>query len=416
MISSAASDATWRLGSAAVVISFAFDPLGAQANTVALLAVIVAALQVFGRIPTDYSANSMLLVLSGAIVGIAALEILNPNVPSLSVGLVGFRKTATFVLGIIVGLGWRGSRLQGLRLTWWCMLTAGAVSLVVHIGFPAVAQAVPRAAGQYTSMIGGTMRMQGLLAGPFHVSMLGVFLVLSALAPACIIRQRWLRAVAAMAGLACVYLAQVRTGLLALAIGAMVMLFVARSLDQFIYRLTAVVVLAVSGVAFAGPIIEFARRFELVGRILDYGLDDSRFVGRFDNWLRGWELVERSPLTGWGSGSAGDTLGQSFLGFEHVTSHNAVLKLAIEGGLLQGILFLSLCVGLVWAVRPAQDPSHWGLAAATTFIVFGAVGAAQEALPVSLGLAVIWGLCAGKPFAKHLGEKRENGTSAKAFR
>lgn len=395
------SDTIWQLGSAAVVLAFALDPLGNLPNVAALAVILVAAMQVLVIKPVNDTTNITLLALTAVIVLIAGLEILNPNVPSLTAGLLGFRKSATFLLGIAIGLGWRGSRLHGLRLTWWCMFAAASVSLVVHLALPAVEQAIPRSATKYTSELGGVERMQGLLAGPFHVSMLGTFLFLTALAPGIVIRQRWIRVAAAATGLACVYFSQVRTGLVAVAVGAAVMMLVTGSAERWVKRLTVLSALSILSVVYINPLTDYARQFTALRLLFDGGLEDTRFTGRFTSWSRGLDMIDRSPFIGSGSGSAGDTLGSYFVGGEHLTSHNTFLKYAIEGGIFQGLLFAALCIGVAIAVRPRHDPTRFGIVAGVTFLVFAMVGAAPESLPVSFGLAVILGLCVRRPTPVH---------------
>ena len=388
------SDTTWKLGSAAVILAFALDPLGNVAGAAALVVVIVASLQVFLMRRKDDTTNFLLIALTAIIVIIAALEILNPNVPSVTVGLLGFRKTATFLLGLAIGLGWRGSRIQGLRLTWWCMFATASVSLVIHLVFPAIEESIPRNADKYTALISGMVRMQGVLAGPFHVSMLGVFLVLSALAPGIVIKSRWVRLTAAVVGSLCVYFAEVRTGLVALAVGALVMMLITGSARRWVNRLILLAAFGILGVIYIEPLTEYARQSVGFRRLLDAGLDDTRFTGRFTTWSTSLDMIDRSPFLGSGSGSAGDTLGQYFAAGDRVTSHNTFLKYAVEGGIFQGLLFASLCIGLALAVRPSRDSTRFGAAAGLTFLCFALVSAAPEALPISLGLAITVGLCA----------------------
>lgn len=390
------SATTWRLGSAALVMSFVLDPLGNGPKTVAFVVVLLAAIQVFVSKPVDDTVNITLLVLTATIVGIAALEIINPNVPSLEVGLIGFRKSATFLLGVAMGLGWRGSRMGGLRLAWGLLLAEAVISLLIHLAFPSIERSIVRRSGLSTWNIGGVERMQGLLGGPFHVSMLGAFLFISAFAPGIVIRQRWLRVTAAVVGLACVYFSQVRTGIAAIAIGALILTVATGSARRWVGRLTSVAAVGVLAVAFIDPLTEYARKVTALRVLLDSGLEDKRFTGRFTTWSKGLEMVDQSPLVGNGSGSAGDTLDSYFVGAEHVTSHNVFLKYAVEGGVFQGILFISLCIGLGLAVRRRRDPTLFGLAAGVSLLAFGAVGSAVEAIPVSLGMAVILGLCARK--------------------
>lgn len=393
----AAPATLWRLGSAAIILAFAFDPLGNLPNVAVLAVIIIAAVQalLIKRSKAD-STNVALLVLSGTVAIIGTLEILNPNVPSLSVGLLGFRKSVAIVLGLVIGLGWLGSRLQGLRLVWWCMFLTASVSLATHLFFPALAQAIPRKADRYTSLISGVERMQGLLAGPFHVSMLGVFLVLAAMAPPKVIPSRALRIVSILVGVGCIYYSQVRTGLVALAVGALAMVLVTGNMKQWAGRIFAFVGLALLSVVYINPLTQYLRQFTALRMLLDGGLGDSRFSQRYKSWSGAWDMVDRSPLWGHGSGSAGDTLGPYFVGGEHLTSHNTFFKYAVEGGVIQGVLFVGLCLGVAIAVRPSRDATRFGIAAGITFLTFGLVGAASEALPISFGLAVTVGLCALK--------------------
>lgn len=375
---------------------FVFDPLGDIANAVALAVVLIAAFSVFTARDLNRQVNATLLMLAGLIVLIAALEILHPNVPAFSIGLIGFRKSATFVLGIAIGIGWKGSRLDALRLAWWCLLVSATASLIVHIGFPSIEGSIAREAGKYTSQIGGIDRMQGLFAGPFHVSMVGVFLVLSALTPKLVIEKNSLRIWAAAVGLACVYFAQVRTGLVALGAGAALMLLLTGSAQRWANRFLGAAALGILAAVYIGPVSEQVRRFTALRRLFDGGLEDQRFTGRFESWSTGIDMITRSPVVGSGSGSAGDTLGRYFAAGQHVTSHNAFLKYAVEGGLAQGVLFAALCIGIGFAVRPSRDATHFGIAAGVPLLVFSVVGAASEALPIAFGMAVILGLCTVK--------------------
>lgn len=382
------------------MLAFVVSPLGNFANAIALAVVLVAALQVIltsaGHGPAARDVNRVLLFLAATIVLIAALEVLNPNIPTLQVGLIGFRKSATFLLGVIIGLGWLGNPVRALRLTWWCLYATAITSLVVHFALPSLEGLITRTAGEATKIIGDSSgfsyRMQGLLAGPFHVSLLGAFLFLSALTPG-VVSSRFLRLSAAGAGLACVLAAGVRAGFASVVVGAIVIGFFSWSVSQFVQRMLALVVFSTLGLIFRDPIIEFARKLPAIRLTMDHGLQDKRFTGRFQSWSEGLDMIQRSPLVGNGSGSSGDTLEQYFARSDFVVSHNAFLKYFVEGGIIQGILFASFCIGLAFAIRPSRDSTRLGLAAGIPMLSFAMTGSAVEAIPISLGLAVILGLC-----------------------
>jgi O-antigen ligase len=224
--------------------------------------------------------------------------------------------------------------------------------------------------------------------------MLGVFLFLTALVPGIGVRQGRLRVVAAGIGLACVYFSQVRTGLIALAIGVLVLTIASGSLQRWVNRLLVLVSLVILGLVFVDPLTTYASQFTALRTLLERGIEDTRFTHRFTSWSTSLDMIDASPFTGYGSGSAGDTLGPYFAAGEHVTSHNTFMRYAVEGGVLQAVLVAVLCVGLLVAVRPSRDTTYYGLIAGTTFLVFAFVGAAPESLPIAFGLAVTWGLCA----------------------
>ncbi len=399
-ITSPVDSGIWRLGSTALVLAFVAAPLGNAANAIALALLLAAALQVVlanaGHGSAAQNVNRVLLFLAVAIIFIAALQVLNPNIPTLQVGLVGFRKSATFLLGAIIGVGWLGNPVRALRLAWWCLYATAVISLVVHFALPSLEQAITRQAGAAVVEIGdsagSSIRMQGLLAGPFHISLMGTFLFLSAIAPG-VISNRILRLSAAGAGFACVFASGVRTGFVALAIGALVIGAYSGSVSRFVGRIVAVVIFSVIGFLFRGPIIELARTVPAIRYTLDQGLRDRRFTGRMDSWSEGLEMVGKSPLIGYGSGSSGDSLERYFARSDFVVSHNAFLKYFVEGGMFQGFLFISLCIGFALAIRPGRDSTRLGLAAGIPMLVFAMTGSAVEAIPVSLGLAVILGLC-----------------------
>jgi O-antigen ligase len=384
---------TWLLGSAAIVSAFVLDPLGPAPGVVSLSVLLLAALQVFISKPFDSDSSRGLIALTAAIVFIAAIEILNPNIPSIEIGLIGFRKSAAFILALTIGLGWRGSRMRALRLVWWCMFVTAVTSLLVYLLFPSIEQAVTRGADRWSAELDGAARMQGLLSGPFHISMLGVFLALSALAPSLVLPRLWLRLAAMAVGLACVSFSLVRTGFLALIFGSIVMLLAAGTARLWALRTIGFAGLVAAVAVFSTPIAEYAQRNVAIKRIFDQGLGDQRVTGRYDTWGRSIDLISRSPFVGHGSGSAGDTLGYAFAGREHVTSHNVFLKYAVEGGVIQMALLFALVTAVALAVRPARDPSRFGMAAGVTILGFSLTGSALEAIPVSVGLAVVLGLC-----------------------
>ncbi|MCK5757086.1 MAG: hypothetical protein KAH46_30715, partial [Mycobacterium sp.] len=141
-MTSSSHGGVWPLGTAALLIVFVGDPFGNVVNAVALVLVVIAALQVLTTKPASATTNTVILALAAMMLAIATLQILHPNVPSLTIGILGFRKSAMVLLGVIIGVGWRGSRVYGLRLAWWCLFGAASLSLVVHLAFPSIEQSI----------------------------------------------------------------------------------------------------------------------------------------------------------------------------------------------------------------------------------------------------------------------------------
>lgn len=102
-----------------------------------------------------------------------------------------------------------------------------------------------------------------------------------------------------------------------------------------------------------------------------------------------------SPVYGWGSGSAGDTLGSAFAGGEHVTPHNILLKFAVEGGLiglaLLGAVVASIVSGLTWRSVHGQLAT----VSAVGLLAMGITGSAIDTLPVSYLALMLVGLGIG---------------------
>jgi O-antigen ligase len=282
-----------------------------------------------------------------------------------------------------------------LRLINLLLLGTAGVSLAVHYISPALELAlVPRSAGIYTYMYGGAVRAQGILSGPFHLSMLGTYLLLAGLYESLFLRRIVVPAAFALVGAACVLETEVRTGMvIALAgtalylVGILVILL--RRSFAYVFVLLAVALLVLS----FGTWVAFGDAESLPKSVTSLATlgQDQRAVGRVETWRESVSLAIESPGLGWGTGSAGDTLGSLFTGnVRHVTAHNVFLKYLVEGGVLAGALFVGLVVMLGYQLLRGPRPSRaYGLMAFGVLIGFGVTGASVEAIPVSPILAVI---------------------------
>jgi hypothetical protein len=143
----------------------------------------------------------------------------HPNVSSLSVGLLGFRKSVMFLLMVAVGLSLRRRYADcAARAVVLVLLALSELTLLVHLLAPDVEQAVTRAAERYTSLFAGEQRLQGLLPGPFHVALMGAVVAIYGLLNALNSRTCG-HLVTGLIGLLVVQQTQVRSAFVAVAVG-----------------------------------------------------------------------------------------------------------------------------------------------------------------------------------------------------
>lgn len=314
------------------------------------------------------------------------LGLLHPNVPTLAVGVVGWRKSIFALVGLGLGATVFARHRRFLeRLIVW-LLTAGiGLSIVIHIRFPGFESGVARAAGDETGTFGGVARLQGIYPGPFHVALAASFLVVWSC-----VRLRESRFVALtvlIVGLLGVHLAQVRSSYVALALATCVFVWRQEGTSRRVRTVLAVIAAVIALSSVASPIGQgsaFSSFSDLSG--------DDRLIGRFETWEAAGQLIASNPFVGHGPGSAGDTMAPEFIGADHITSHNVLLKWAVEGG---AVGLLIVVAALVYVGRPLvrsrESPLDPALAGIVVFMVFGATGAIVEANPVSFFLATLIG-------------------------
>jgi O-antigen ligase len=99
-------------------------------------------------------------------------------------------------------------------------------------------------------------------------------------------------------------------------------------------------------------------------------------------------------LFGAGPGSAGSTLGARFPFIDYVTPHNDVLKFAVEGGLVGGLLFVLFNFSLL---KTSIKKIHSDFILLIIFIIwlsFGSVTSMVEAQPFSTLFCIYFGYTA----------------------
>ncbi|WP_197378192.1 O-antigen ligase family protein [Mycolicibacterium mengxianglii] len=265
------------------------------------------------------------------------------------------------------------------------VLLAG--SIVTYFWFPQLT-VKSTDAGIYTGMFQGQERMQGLFSGPFHVALAALLLIGWA-----IVRMRTDRLLATasllLAG-AGGYLCLVRTFYAALALMLVVFVLVSPNWMVGIRRAATIVGLGSALLVSTLLFPNLSRLGDIASTILNFETDD-RFTNRFRRYATAADLIETSPVFGWGPGSAGDTL-LFPSGYQHVTAHNIVLKLMVEGGLIGIVLWGGLVASLIVFTRRKSSWKQLSALALTALFTLGLTVSAIDTLPVSFLIFVLCGL------------------------
>lgn len=354
------------------------------------------------------------------LIAIYVALLLHPNLPSLKVGMEGIRYTLVAVAGLLLGIAMpdRPGQIRLIPAITTLLLAGVAVSLAVHLIFPGLEDSLDRSADVATGQLGGQIRMQGLLSGPFHISMAGAFLTLSGIW--LLLRQDFRGVPLLVVGESVLLLARVRTGLLVTALGIVlliVLLLRQQRVDPGLSKVTRgrwlVTALAVPVLAV---VVGLAAGFAENGSTTTSGGNNRggnsgilelqsvatghRTASRVTAMKSAVRSVEDSPAVGWGPGAAASGLSHDFAaaGKRYEGPHNGPLGVMVETGIVGFLCFLLTVVPtlarLVRELLSGRQPAASGiaLAAALPLGCFFLVGDALGALPVSLCLALITGV------------------------
>jgi O-antigen ligase len=378
----------WKLGGLAIAAAFVAAPLPTSVNLASVALLLLAVGVGILRNPRLVSNVPALACMLIALWWLALLA--NPNVPSVEAGLLGYRLSVVFYFGVLLGIAWGIRSRPPLFIVWLSLVAICAGSVIVFLFFPGIEQSISRTAGEYTGLFQGQARLQGLFAGPFHAAMASAFLILTSLRIKHIVPSRFWRVFGFAVGIYCLYLSQVRTGIVAVVVGALVLLFTSDAVGTRIRRL---------GMLSTAALLAFVlipQSSSLVSAVpalasLANASSDSRFLGRVTTWQESFNVIGGSPFFGWGPGSAGSALDAYFSSSVHVTTHNEILKFGVEGGLIGIVLVVIFWLSATKAVIATRDSTRMGTAVLVVALVFGATGTVTEVLPVSVGFAVILG-------------------------
>ena len=330
------------------------------------------------------------------------LLILHPNVPSVVVGIEGYRSLMFQMIALFIGIRVVRSREDFFYLL--KVITVAAVPIFLYgikqffyLSSFDYALIASNTAALDTWQLFGKVRSFGLFNGPFHLGLCaGIVFWLSAGVWVESRKKAWLLA-ALIAVLACIA-SLTRSSLIALIGSIPIVLYVVYR--RFRMRVV-IVTLALTAIIGISSVV-LGSEWEQLGRLMDSIsslesiAEDSRLGTRFEGYQRSAGLVLEHPL-GLGMGAAADAMAQHFEphGKIHITSHNLFLWVVLETGLLGLVLFLFIAFYLVRAVRILMKAGDLTTSAITigmltVILIAGITGSTIGAYPVNL---ILWTLC-----------------------
>lgn len=322
---------------------------------------------------------------------------LNPNVPGASVALLGTRKSTLVFAALAIGALWpKSTAHETERLTVVLLALGGIVSLGLHYLAPSIENNLGRSSGAYTLLFHGKPRLEGIYSGPFHVALLGTFLVLRAWHINLTWGRERLRSTLWLAalGLPLIILAQVRTAYVSLLLGVLLtLIFSPRGRVRGRWRL--LLRTAALGVVLVLFLVAGLGSNSALTSIPTIG-SDARATNRIGSLSTGLSTFVHSPLVGTGPGSAGAADATDFVDRQHLTADDEFLAMLVEGGIV-GVLALA-CAALTFShfARDLTSPRFASAAALYCLAGFCATTNAFEAIPVSVFLAVLIGAAAAR--------------------
>jgi len=348
-------------------------------------------------------------VLLIAYVAISVIQMFNPNVPSVLVGLEGLRKTAFMVVGYgIVRLAPAIDPERFLRIVAVGMIPALLWSIRQFIAPSSLELDI--IAGSGTSPIsfhsGTVLRAFAPTASPFHLGILAGSAALIAVALANWRSIRW-AAVAVIAATA-LGLSLTRANIIATIAALGVLALAGLWIDR--RPRIAGLATAAAGVAVVAAILASSSQppYVLPGSqgpspgtpggpgggpgpiVIPDPLADRSLQFRFQFWEKQLAAAAERPLIGYGTSSAADGFDRLYAGStgQNFEPHSIFLKILIEQGVVGFVIFLAFLGSLAWIelrrLRSGGVFSPVALAILVLVCVSGLTGPMLDAYPFNL--------------------------------
>jgi hypothetical protein len=339
-----------------------------------------------------------------AFIILSLLGIFNPNIPSLSVGLEGFRKTGLYLIAFIIGqnLNWREKHIKNFLFY---LLIIGApiclYSFKQYISPSDFDRAIvtQNAGDPSTSLIFNAYRATSLFSSPFILGFWGnIYAAISLYFFKQTGRKIYLISVAI--GFGSVLCSITRVNLIA-AFGVLLLSVYFYFMNRKNFFTATWVVLFISSIAFlVYQSLNLPDQY-LSSLSLASLQSDSRLLSRFGYYQKAFTDLSQNWIVGFGTGSAGETLGQYFSRRYFVTPHNMFLKVFYELGV--GGLLLFIWIWISWLVlnrrlaAKAPTPSTKRtydliLIIVSILMVNGVTGGAIDSFPATMITYLTMGL------------------------
>ncbi|TMQ60617.1 MAG: O-antigen ligase family protein [Candidatus Eisenbacteria bacterium] len=335
------------------------------------------------------------------------LEIGNPNVPSVRAGLEGFRKTCLYISPALVGLylGWSPNTAKRfIHILALATVPLCLYSVKQFLAPTAFDLQIPEqnTAGEAVYNVFGVYRATSLLGSPFALGFMGnVAVALGFYLAATRTAAPWVWVVIC-GGVAAIVASLTRVSIVAgLVLAAVAPAMILRAHGWILRSGASIILLALVGMSLSMTPVAGQ-----VARSLDLRyLEEDRAYARFEGYDAGLTELARSPLMGYGAGSAGDGLDSYFSGSVYLpASHNVLLKIGFELGLVGLLAFLLFCISWIriaihryQAAASRSEKALIGLAGCLfiVFIIQGASGSGIDSFPANAITFFIMGLVAG---------------------
>lgn len=361
----------------------------------------------------------LIMVLSGFLF-LSVLQMFNPNIPELSAGIEGLRKTSFALILVFIGLL---SFKDIEKINWFIKkFTILSVPLMLYgikqyfsLSEFDYLYLYSNAADIYTGQLFGKVRATSVFSGPFHFGMFAAFISLLGLylykhSTGGKNKLGWF-VVIVVSLLAC-YTSLTRTNLVA-ALISIALFYTLIYFKKFFISIPILVICSFFSFSYLSSNVSTLLMSEnsllrMLGTIFN-ATNDTRFLGRTHGWQAIIDLVKERPFVAYGTGSAGDTLQNTYSFEHHETSHNYFLKVLMETGftglmLIFAFLVITSVLLLMFVAKARNEEEKMifalSLSIFSIFIINSLVNSAIETYPVSGFILMFFAMGASYGFSE----------------